>query len=90
VLPEDTVAVLQPYWSVPPVFGWLARTGGVAPEEMLRVFNCGIGMAIVVADAEAATELLRDQGESVARIGHIAAGSGPAAVQIDLPVGWPG
>ena len=90
VLPEDTVAVLEPCWSIPPVFAWLARTGGVAAGEMLRVFNCGIGMAIVVADAEAATELLRGQGENVTRIGHIAAGSGPAAVRIDLPPGWPG
>ena len=90
VLPDDTVAVLEPYWSVPPVFGWLARTGGVASDEMLRVFNCGIGMAVVVADADAATELLRDRGESVARIGHIAAGSGPPQVRIDLPAGWPG
>src|SRR5262249_43007934 len=46
VLPADTVAVLEPYWSVPPVFGWLARTGGVSPEEMLRVFNCGVGMGV--------------------------------------------
>ena len=90
VLPDDTVAVLEPFWSIPPVFGWLARTGGVAPLEMLRVFNCGIGMAVVVADPDAATELLRDQGESVARIGRIEAGSGPAEVRIDLPDGWPG
>jgi len=90
VLPDNTVAVLEPYWSVPAVFGWLARTGGVAPEEMLRVFNCGIGMALVVTDVDAATELLRGQGESVARIGHIAAASGPPAVRIDLPAGWPG
>ena len=82
--------MLEPYWSVPPVFGWLARTGGVAPDEMLRVFNCGIGMAVVVADADAATELLRDRGESVARIGHIAAAEGPPEVRIDLPAGWPG
>jgi phosphoribosylformylglycinamidine cyclo-ligase len=90
VLPEDTVAVLEPFWSVPPVFSWLARSGGITAAEMLRVFNCGIGMAIVVADADAATELLRDQGESVARIGHIAAGSGEPAMHIDLPDGWPG
>jgi len=89
VLPDNTVAVLEPYWSIPPVFAWLARAGGIAPEEMLRVFNCGIGMAVVVTDPEAATELLRNQGESVARIGRIAAGSGPAEVQIDLPPGWP-
>ena len=90
VLPDDTVAVLEPFWSVPPVFAWLAKTGGIASDEMLRVFNCGIGMAVVVADAEAATELLRNQGESVARIGHVAAGSGSAEVRIDLPEGWPG
>jgi phosphoribosylformylglycinamidine cyclo-ligase len=90
VLPDGMVAVLEPYWSVPPVFGWLARTGGIAVEEMLRVFNCGIGMAVVVTDADAATELLRDQGESVSRIGHIAAGSGAAEVRIELPAGWLG
>jgi phosphoribosylformylglycinamidine cyclo-ligase len=90
VLPEDTVALLEPYWSVPPVFGWLARTGGVVPDEMLRVFNCGIGMAVVVADPDAASEVLRDQGESVARIGHIGPGSGPPTVRMELPAGWPG
>ena len=57
---------------------------------MLRVFNCGIGMAVVVADPDAATELLRDHGESVARIGRIEVGSGPPEVRIDLPAGWPG
>ncbi len=44
------------------------------------MFNCGIGMAVVVADVDAATELLRDQGESVARIGHIEAAGGPSRV----------
>jgi len=92
VLPEGTVAVLAPDWPVPPVFSWLARVGGVAPGEMLRVFNCGIGMVMVVAaeEAERAAEMLRDAGESVARIGHIAAGSGEAEVRIDVPAGWPG
>ncbi len=90
VLPDDTVAVLEPYWTVPPVFGWLARTGAIAPAEMLRAFNCGIGMALVVTDADAAIALLRDQGERVARIGHIAAAHGPAQLRIELPAGWPG
>jgi phosphoribosylformylglycinamidine cyclo-ligase len=91
VLPPDTEAVLEPCWPIPPVFGWLARAGGVAPEEMLRAFNCGIGMALVVADGDVdtATTLLREHGESVTRIGHIAAGSGPARMRIRLPAGWP-
>ena len=88
-LPENTAAVLEPYWSVPPVFAWLARTGGIAADEMLRAFNCGVGMAVIVADADAATELLRDQGETVARIGHIVAASGPPEVRIEVPAGWP-
>jgi phosphoribosylformylglycinamidine cyclo-ligase len=92
VLPEGTVAVLTPDWPVPPVFAWLARVGGIAPAEMLRAFNCGIGMAIVVAEADvaAAMALLREQGETVMRIGHIEAAVGTASVQITLPDGWPG
>ena len=68
VLPDGTVAVLTPGWDVPPVFAWLARTGGISPAEMLRVFNCGIGMAVVVAEANidaAATAMLREHGEVV-------------------------
>jgi phosphoribosylformylglycinamidine cyclo-ligase len=93
VLPEGVVAALDARaWGVPPVFAWLARTGGIAPAEMLRVFNCGIGMVVVVgaAQAEAAAELLRAQGESVARIGVLEAGSGPAAIRVDgLSPAWP-
>jgi phosphoribosylformylglycinamidine cyclo-ligase len=89
VLPHDTVAALHPGWTVPPVFGWLARTGGIAPAEMLRVFNCGIGMAVVVADVDAAVGLLEASGETVSRLGRIEAGTGPASLRIDLPAGWP-
>jgi len=69
------------------VFQWLAQTGEVAPEEMLRVFNCGIGMALVVADAAAATRLLEAEGETVLRIGLIEAASGQPEVQIVSPAG---
>jgi phosphoribosylformylglycinamidine cyclo-ligase len=91
VLPDGTVADLAPVWDVPPVFAWLARTGGIAATEMLRVFNCGIGMAVVVApdDVDAAIALLRAEGETVTRIGQIEAAVGPAAVNITLPDGWP-
>jgi phosphoribosylformylglycinamidine cyclo-ligase len=88
VLPHGTVAVLDATWPVPPVFPWLAQTGDVAAEEMLRVFNCGIGMALVVSDPDAATALLEQQGERVMRIGTIEAGSGPASVRIDETAGW--
>jgi phosphoribosylformylglycinamidine cyclo-ligase len=51
VLPEGLGVTLDlAAIPVPPVFGWLAKTGGVAEREMLRTFNCGIGM-IVAADA---------------------------------------
>ncbi len=91
VLPDGTVAVLTPDWDIPPVFAWLARTGGIAPGEMLRVFNCGIGMAVVVAETNVteATSLLRAQGETVTRIGHIEAAAGPASIRITLPDNWP-
>jgi phosphoribosylformylglycinamidine cyclo-ligase len=90
VLPEGLIAVLDAArWPVPAVFSWLARTGGVPAEEMLRVFNCGIGMAVVVRDAEAASALLREHGETVWPIGHIAAADGAPRVEIALPPGWP-
>ena len=90
VLPDGKLAALTATWHVPPVFGWLARTGGIAPDEMLRVFNCGIGMALVVSDPDAAIRLLQAQGETVSRIGVIEDAEGPASVRIDPPSGWLG
>ena len=89
VLPDGLTAVLQPSWPVPPVFGWLARTGGIDGAEMLRVFNCGIGMALIVTDADAAIALLEQAGETAFRIGTLQASSGPAAIRIDAPADWP-
>jgi phosphoribosylformylglycinamidine cyclo-ligase len=89
VLPDDTVAVLDAArWERPAVFSWLARTGGVAADEMLRVFNCGIGMALVVSDAAAARIVLEAEGETVFDIGRIEAGAGPARVRIDAATDW--
>ena len=79
VLPENTVAALEKSaWPRPPLFDWLQREGQVAEEEMLRVFNCGIGMALIVAreDADAALACLRQNGETVWRIGRIVARQG--------------
>jgi phosphoribosylformylglycinamidine cyclo-ligase len=91
VLPDGVAAALTVDWPVPPVFGWLARTGGVAPDEMARVFNCGIGMVLVVAGdaAEASMVILREQGETPLRIGDIEPGEGPPTLRMTLPAGWP-
>ncbi len=86
VLPAGTVARIDlTNLTVPPVFRWLAATGGIAPEEMLRAFNCGIGMAIVVdaADEERIADAFADAGESVARLGVIEPGEGAAHVVYD-------
>jgi phosphoribosylformylglycinamidine cyclo-ligase len=87
-LPDNTAAVLSLSWPVPPVFQWLARIGRVEAAEMLRVFNCGVGMALVVSDADAAIRLLEAEGETVSRIGVIEAAHGAASVRIDPPAGW--
>ena len=82
-LPDGTVAVIDAAsWTRPGVMGWLAKAGAVEEDEMLRVFNCGIGMALVVQDAAAATALLEQHGETVFTIGRIEAAAGPASVAI--------
>jgi phosphoribosylformylglycinamidine cyclo-ligase len=91
VLPDGVAAAIDVDWPVPPVFGWLARTGGVAADEMARVFNCGIGMVLVVAsDAmEAAIAMLGAMGEAPVRLGHIVPGEGRPGLRMALPAGWP-
>ena len=74
VLPEGVRAVLDAgAWPLPPLFRWLQAEGNIADAEMHRVFNCGIGMVLVVAerDAERAIERLRVAGETVSRIGVV-------------------
>jgi phosphoribosylformylglycinamidine cyclo-ligase len=77
VLPDGMCARID-LAAVPvlPIFRWLAQAGQIAQSEMLRTFNCGIGMIIVVAPNEAAavTGLLRDAGERVVTLGHLEAG----------------
>jgi phosphoribosylformylglycinamidine cyclo-ligase len=88
-LPDGTVAALATTWPVPPVFKWLAKAGQVEEAEMLRVFNCGVGMAVVVADPDAAAAVLEAEGETVTRIGTIETGeAGPASVRIARTEGW--
>jgi len=58
-----------------PVFGWIARQGRIEPQEMLRTFNCGIGMAVICApdQAEAVCDALDAQGEQAKPIGRLIA-----------------
>jgi phosphoribosylformylglycinamidine cyclo-ligase len=74
VLPAGLRATLRrSAWKRPPLFDWLQAQGNVADAEMHRVFNCGIGMVVIVAerDAPRAAELLAAAGETVYRIGTI-------------------
>jgi phosphoribosylformylglycinamidine cyclo-ligase len=74
VLPDNTVAVIDPArWSRPAIFDWLQQHGNVAEQEMLRTFNCGVGMVVcVAADAVDTTlAMLRQLGETAWCIGHI-------------------
>ncbi len=63
-------------WPLPPVFEWLA--GHVAPEELARVFNCGIGMTVAAAPerAEAVAACFEAEGETVFRLGEVVEGQG--------------
>ena len=89
VLPDGCAAVLDGgAWELPKVFGWLARQGNVEATEMLRVFNCGIGMVLVVADAPAALGLLQQAGERAWQIGRIETSDGPAEVRMSAVPDW--
>ncbi|MEM1378718.1 MAG: AIR synthase-related protein, partial [Pseudomonadota bacterium] len=83
VLSDEMAAVIDlNKVSPPPVFGWLANAGGVSEAEMLRTFNCGVGMiAVVSADkADGVLKTLAENGEDTSVIGHIAKRDGDAVV----------
>ncbi|MGH7056656.1 MAG: phosphoribosylformylglycinamidine cyclo-ligase [Acetobacteraceae bacterium] len=90
LLPGTVAAIDATAWAAPAVFRWLARTGRVDAMEMLRTFNCGIGMALVVAPANLAKVevCLLAAGERVFRIGRVAAASGPPVVTFARPPDW--
>ncbi len=68
---------------LPPVFEWLQEHGNIEQSEMLRTFNCGIGMIIAVdeSDQDMATQILRDCGDTVCKLGRLVNTGGPARVQ---------
>ena len=76
VLPDSVSAEIDlSSWKLPALFAWMQQAGDIAPEEMLRTFNCGIGMIAVVEAAKAAsvTAALEEAGETVFRIGTLTA-----------------
>ena len=82
VLGDKLTAILDhTKWTMPPLFTWLQEHGNVADAEMHRVFNCGIGMVVIVSreNAAAAIEQLSAAGEQVWEIGHIRARIGDEA-----------
>ena len=79
VLPDGLGADIDlSSWTLPPVFGWLADIGAIETNEMLKTFNSGIGMVLVVAPdaADALSDELMAAGETVTRIGTVTAGEG--------------
>lgn len=81
VLPEELGTQIDlSAWDLPPVFKWLAQTGGMAETELLKTFNCGMGMILVVAPNRAAalTTILEEAGETVSEIGTVTGTPGVA------------
>ena len=79
VLPDGLACEIDlSSWTLPPVFRWLAETAGMSEPELLKTFNCGIGMiAVVAADrADVIAALLRAQGETVVPLGRVVQGQG--------------
>lgn len=94
VLPEGLgVTIDCARWRVPPVFGWLAREGKIPALDMIRTFNCGIGMVAMVgaADAAAAEALLKKEGVEACVIGMVEprAKGGEAMRFTSLGAAWP-
>jgi phosphoribosylformylglycinamidine cyclo-ligase len=85
VLPAGTqAAIRRQAWPRPELFEWLQRQGGIAEDEMLRIFNCGVGMLVVVpADAaDHAVRSLAQAGETVWTLGQIERGEPGAAPKV--------
>lgn len=85
VLPDGTKAVINASsWERPEVFNWLQQAGNIEESEMLRTFNCGVGMVLCVAeqDADLAIDSLTKAGEQVWRLGRIEQSSGAPEVVV--------
>src|SRR5690606_18318851 len=94
VLPDDLGIVFDlSAWELPPIFRWLSRTGSIPRAEMLRTFNCGIGMIAVTSpdDAERIERVFADSGERTFRIGTVAPpAEGEPRIAFERPDAWLG
>jgi phosphoribosylformylglycinamidine cyclo-ligase len=89
VLPPDCHAVVSAEnWQLPRLFALLVEGSDLAPAEMVRTFNCGIGMIAIVAaaDADAVQAGLEEAGETVFRIGEVVRGR--RGCTVDGSIGW--
>ncbi|MBT2968591.1 MAG: phosphoribosylformylglycinamidine cyclo-ligase [Candidatus Thiodiazotropha sp. (ex Ctena orbiculata)] len=90
VLPRGCKAIVDSdSWRLPALFNWLQTQGNLINSEMLRTFNCGVGMVVCVApeDAERTVKLLNESGETAWRLGEIASADGAeASVEITGPL----
>ena len=91
VLPDNLGADIDVgAWELPGVFSWLAKEGGIAPNEMARTFNCGIGMTVIVAP-ESVAKLIDDfkkSGEAVCIIGEIVNRESGDVVLSNVETSW--
>ncbi len=84
VLPAGLAAVIDlASWTMPPIFHWMQRQGNISTEEMLRTFNCGMGMIVCVSPGEQATviQTLSEQGEEAHILGTVEPASGGTRVR---------
>lgn len=85
VLPDNARAVIDKRsWSFPTVFEWIQQGGNIKTTEMLRTFNCGVGMVVIVdsGDADAVVNTLRTSGTEAWRLGQIEPSDAGAEVEI--------
>ena len=91
VLPDGLRAAVDlNSWAVPPIFSWLKAESGVVDEEMLRTFNCGIGMVVIVnsSELEAVSSSLTQSGESVTLLGRIEKASDDSKIGFSGQLNW--
>ncbi|MBX2884661.1 MAG: phosphoribosylformylglycinamidine cyclo-ligase [Granulosicoccus sp.] len=84
ILPANLQAIIdREQWVMPPIFHWLQTQGGITNDELLKTFNCGIGMALVVDEKTAATviDTLNKEAQPAFVIGHIEASRGQPSVR---------